>query len=138
MPFYLDTSVLLRKLLGEKGSLKEWGAWDACYTSEITLVEAHRALDRLRLLGQITDEEIAQKAELLRNMLKAIGVIPVDSLVLKRSMQSFPTILGTLDAIHLASAALFKDNKKTDIVLLTHDRQLGLAAKAIGLETRGF
>ena len=44
-----------------------------------------------------------------------------------------PTELGTLDAIHLATALLWKESTGSDLVMATHDTALGLAATAHGL-----
>ena len=78
-----------------------------------------------RKLAQLLDE-----AE--RN-LAGITLVPVDQSVLERAGEPFPTPLKTLDAIHLATALLLNDDLGGGIVLLTHDRQLGVAALACGL-----
>ena len=49
-----------------------------------------------------------------------------------------PTELGTLDAIHLASALLWKDALGADPVMATHDKALALAAYAHGLKVLGI
>jgi hypothetical protein len=61
----------------------------------------------------------------------------IDSIVLDRAAQPMPTELGTLDAIHLASALLWKDAMGIDPVMATHDGALGLAARAHGLLVLG-
>ena len=137
MKVYLDTSVILRKILGERGALKDWGRWRGCYTSEITSVEAMRALDRLRLEGWLLDVEMAEKMRLLRKVFSATGVIVLNRAVLEKASQSFPTVVATLDAIHLASAMAYGEERDEELIFLTHDRQLGLAAQAMGLDVRG-
>ncbi|MBI3298817.1 MAG: PIN domain-containing protein [Elusimicrobia bacterium] len=138
MKVYLETSVILRKLLGEPDALKQWGEWKEGCTSEITLVESLRALDRLRLRGILDDAVVAEKMRLLREILEAVDVIALDAHVLNRSAQSFPTVIGALDAVHLSSALLYVEQRDEKLVFLTHDRQLGTAAEALGLETRGL
>lgn len=135
---YLDTSVILRKLLGDKGALKEWGGWELCYTSAITRVETLRTLDRLRLQGKLTDPEVASVVTAMGATWEAFGIVGASEAVLSRAAQSFPTVLGTLDAIHLASALLLQESKDKPVLLLTHDRQLGVGARAAGLKSRGF
>lgn len=49
MTIYLDTSTVLRALLGDGEPLREWGGWRRAYSSELMGVEARRTLDRLRL-----------------------------------------------------------------------------------------
>lgn len=137
MRAYLDTSVLLRKLLGEPGAFKEWGRLEKCYTSEITSVEALRALDRLRLEGKLRDIEVSEKMRLLREMLEAVGRIALNGAVLEKASQSYPTVVGALDAIHLASASLYVERQKEKLLFLTHDCQLAVAAQALGFEVSG-
>ena len=48
-----------------------------------------------------------------------------------------PTELGTLDAIHLATALLWKEMSHVNLVMATHDGPLGLAAQAHGLTVVG-
>ena len=48
-----------------------------------------------------------------------------------------PTGLGSLDAIHLASALLWKDAMGLDAIMATHDDALGLAARAYGFKVLG-
>lgn len=38
-----------------------------------------------------------------------------------------PTDLGTLDAIHLATALLWKEQFRVDLAMATHDEALGVA-----------
>jgi hypothetical protein len=48
-----------------------------------------------------------------------------------------PTELGTLDAIHLATALLWKESMGLGLVMATHDVGLALAAQAHGLTVVG-
>jgi hypothetical protein len=57
--------------------------------------------------------------------------------VLDRAAQRMPMELGTLDAIHLASALLCKEAMEIDPVMATHDGALGLAAQAHGFKVSG-
>ena len=138
MKAYLDTSVILRKLLGEPGALKEWGHWDEGCTSELARVESMRVLDRLRLQGSLDDGEVAEKMSLLREVLETADLITLDSAILERASRSYPTVVGTLDAIHLASALLYLEHENGKLLFMTHDRRLGTAAQALGFETRGL
>ena len=49
-----------------------------------------------------------------------------------------PTELGTLDAIHLATALLWKEFEHTELVMATHDRALATAAQAHGFTAIGI
>jgi len=57
--------------------------------------------------------------------------------VLTRASQPFPTELGTLDAIHLATAMLWRERGGEDLVMATHDAALGVAARACGFRVVG-
>jgi hypothetical protein len=59
------------------------------------------------------------------------------AVVLDRAAQPMPTELGTLDAIHLATALLWKDMTREDLVMATHNGALALGAKAHGLTVIG-
>lgn len=67
---------------------------------------------------------------------EAFNLIALDSTVLGRAAEPFPTTLGSLDAIHLASAVLAKQEFE-DLVLATHDGELAIAARSVGLTVHG-
>lgn len=48
-----------------------------------------------------------------------------------------PVPLGTLDAVHLATALLWQETRGDELVLATHERALALAARASGLHVIG-
>jgi hypothetical protein len=48
-----------------------------------------------------------------------------------------PTTLGTLDAIHLATALALATTLDEPLVVATHDAHLARAARASGLDVRG-
>ena len=57
--------------------------------------------------------------------------------LLRRAGQHLPVPLGTLDAIHLATALSIGESTGEPFVLATHDRALARAARAVGLEATG-
>jgi predicted nucleic acid-binding protein len=70
-------------------------------------------------------------------LIAALELVEVDSVVLDRAAQPMPTELGTLDAIHLATAILWKDVTHADLIMATHDTALALGARAHGLRVVG-
>jgi len=136
MNVYLDTSVVLRRLLKEPGALSGWGRWTAAYASRLWLTEALRTVERLRLVGRMDDEDVARVRDDFRQVHAALHIIPVEETVLVRAGESFPTTLGTLDAIHLASALAVQEEVPLDR-FLTHDRALALAAASLGFAVEG-
>ncbi len=135
---YLDSSVVLRVVLGQRGSLREWKAVETGVASAILEVECLRTLDRLRLLEGIAEREIARRRETVYRILEALTVIEPTRPVLARAAQPFPVVLGTLDAIHLATALLWRERADVDLVMATHDAALGLAARAVGFRVIGL
>jgi len=64
--------------------------------------------------------------------------VEIDSAVLDRAAQPMPTEIGTLDAIHLATALLWRDMMGADLVMATHDQALATAARAYGMAVVGI
>ena len=134
---YLDSSVLLRRILGQPGSLEEWPRIDPGISSALAEVECLRTLDRMRLKGDYTDDVVAERRRAIYDVLNSIAVVEITSAVLARAAQPFPTAIRTLDAIHLATALLWKEQAGQDLTMATHDRALAVSAKAMGLQVVG-
>lgn len=137
MTAYLDSSVLLRVVLGQPGALGEWRLIRRGVASALVEVECLRTLDRLRLRAGVPDPEIAARREAVFRLLETIEVVEASATVLGRAAQPLPTELGTLDAIHLATAMLWRERSRTDLVMATHDTALARAARACGLRAIG-
>lgn len=135
---YLDSSVVLRVALGQRGSLREWKAIERGVASALLEVECLRTLDRLRLLEGIAEGEIARRREAVYRIVEALTVIEPTRPILSRAAQPFPVVLCTLDAIHLATALLWRERSDADLVMATHDAALGLAARAVGFRVIGL
>lgn len=131
MNVYVDTSVLLRVVLGERGRLRGWRRIERAYASELVRTEALRTLDRARLLGLMSDESVAARREAVEELLCGFALVTLERRILRRAAEPLPTTLGTLDAIHLASAIALR-NRVADLRFATHDAQLSLGARALG------
>jgi hypothetical protein len=103
-------------------------------TSELMRVEALRTLDRLRVLGALTLPQLASLVTELREIVAGFEQVSLCPEILERATGSFPAPVGTLDAIHLATALLWVDHHRQPLAFLTHDRQLAATAAACGLE----
>lgn len=134
---YIDSSVLLRVALGQSNALTEWGRVDRGVSSALILTESLRTLDRVRLRAHLSDNEVARRRSTILAIIDSLELVEIDAVVLDRAAQPMPTELGTLDAIHLASALLWKDATGIEPVIATHDAALGLAAQAHGLKVLG-
>jgi predicted nucleic acid-binding protein len=135
---YVDASALLRVVLGQQNALPEWRQIDRGVSSALVTTESLRTLDRMRLRVGLSDIETARRRSTILALIDSLELIEIDSMVLDRAAQPMPTELGTLDAIHLASALLWKEATGLDAVMATHDRALGLAAQAHGLKVLGI
>ena len=134
---YIDSSVLLRVALGQANALTEWVRVDRGISSALIVTESLRTLDRAGLRANLSDIEVARRRSTILAIIDSLELVEIDSVVLDRAAQPMPTELGTLDAIHLASALLWKDATGIEPVMATHDAALGLAAQAHGLKVLG-
>lgn len=136
MILYVDSSVVLRVVLGEADALPQWPKIDRAVSSELVRLECLRTIDRARLRLSLPDRETAQRRAAVLEILSAFDLVPVDSEILARAADPFPTRLGSLDAIHLASALRVR-SQIHEISLATHDVELATAARAVGLSVLG-
>jgi predicted nucleic acid-binding protein len=134
---YLDTSALLRLVLAEPGALPELVRADRLVSSELIAVESLRTIDRLRLQGSFSTERAAARRATLEEWLEAVDLVLLRRPVLARASEPFPTPLGTLDALHLSTALVWRDRMQQELVMATHDRDLALAARSYGLAVLG-
>jgi len=134
---YLDSSVLLRVIFKERGALPEFRKISHAVSSDLLRVECLRTIDRIRLEKSLTEEEYLRRTALFFDFQRNIELIPVTREILTRASQPFPTSLGTLDAIHLASCVLYRERAGAGIAMCTHDMALSRASSALGLQTLG-
>ena len=137
MNVYLESSVIVRRVFRQPHALAEWGDWGHVFTSELTRIEALKVLFRLRLSGELDDEMVADKRAELEAVFDTADFLAVSPKVLARAAEPFPTTVGTLDSIHLATALLKENEIEGTLAFLTHDRQLGVAAYGLGFDVRG-
>lgn len=136
MTTYVDSSVLLRRVLGEAGRLREWRRITRPITSVLARVECLRTIDRARHRLRLDAADVdARRADVVEQ-LSGFDLIPLDDTVLARAAEPFPAPLGSLDAIHLASAVLARGDVP-DLALATHDVELATAARALGFRVLG-
>ena len=135
---YLDASVVLRLVLREPKPLPEWKKLTGAVASALTEVECLRTLDRLTRGGALTEDEVAGRRAAVFNLLGGAEIVDVGRPILRRASEPFPTPLGTLDAIHLATAIAWRDFRQEEFLLATHDRSLATAARAVGFRVSGI
>jgi predicted nucleic acid-binding protein len=137
---YLDSSVLLRIVFREPGALSEWNQLTGGVTSTLTRLEAARTLDREAVLQTATEAELEAKEQEIADILRRVDAVVLDDRVIVEASRPLSSVLGTLDAIHLASAVLYRATQPDDerpILFATHDKQLAAAARSMRFEVIG-
>lgn len=134
---YFDSSVVLRYVLNQPEQLRLNRLECEALTSEITAVECRRVLDRLRLQGVSDADALLLRHESLARFLAGVLMQPLGRAVLLRAAEPLEVPLGTLDAIHLATALRWREEREQTLAFATHDRTLARAARLYGLEVLG-
>jgi predicted nucleic acid-binding protein len=133
---YVDSSVILRVILGEPGRLRIWSRITVPVSSELVRLECLRTVDRARIQLRLGDEQVAARRAAVLDVIETLSLVVIGDRILERAADPFPTTLGSLDALHLASALLVRDQFE-DLSLATHDVELALAARAVGFRVHG-
>ena len=137
---YLDSSVLVRVVLKQKPQLREWDEITVGVASSIARVECSRAIDRHARTGGLHPPTGRNAGIAVREILGRMDLATVDDAVLTRAAGSFPILLRSLDAIHLATALMYRDAQPDDeppMRFATHDVRLATAARALGFDVIG-
>jgi uncharacterized protein len=120
---YVDTSALGRVLLTEpdepaiKRSLADY---DKIVSSRLLQVELRRLAFRKNLLNATAE------------LLAEVALIPMNESILTAAETLTPPAVGTLDAIHLATAVRLSKAGELD-ALMTYDKQLAEGAREHGI-----
>jgi hypothetical protein len=67
-------------------------------------------------------------------MLASFQQVPISSAIQDRAAGLFHAVIGTLDAIHLATALVWMEQTEEPLLFVTHDVQLAVAARLAGLD----
>jgi predicted nucleic acid-binding protein len=128
---YVDSSVILRKLLRAKDAIADLTQWQL-FSSQLLDVEVRRTLQRCHFEGVLAADAFARRLQEWYAFRDAIDLVSISDGILRRAAEPFPTLIKSLDAIHLATALAWTRQTEEPIVVLTHDRQFGIAASACG------
>ena len=135
---YVDASAVLRLLFAEPGASVPLTDGDRVVSSRLVEVETVRAVDRLRLLGQLDDRETAAKRKELADLVAMLDLAPVDDAVIDRAKGSFAVNLRALDALHVATAEILASEATGEpLEFWTHDERQAMAALSRGLTVHG-
>lgn len=137
MNVYVDSSVLLRVILGEPERLPSWGRITLAVSSELIRLECLRTIDRARIQLRLTDDAVSRQRANVLEVIEGFSLVPLTSTVLHHAADPFPTLIGSLDALHLATALLVRE-QYDELIFATHDQGLGLAARSMGFAVEGI
>ena len=134
MTVYIDSTVVLRQLLGTGRRWAGWGKWDKAYASVLLRTECCRAANRLRAEGRLNDEQRARLGKWIESVCSCVTTVPLTDEILGRASEPFPVNVGTLQGLHLATMLELKAARGIACALATDDRGLLLAAESLGFE----
>lgn len=135
---YVDASAVLRILFSESGSKVPLAGDDHVVSSQLVEIEAFRAVDRERLLGNLDDAETASKRKELADLLAMLDLAAIDAAVVDRAKSPFAVNVRALDAIHVATAEILAAEAEGEpLEFWTHDDRQATAALSRGLTVRG-
>ena len=136
---YVDASAVLRILFSEPGSRVPLADDRPLVSSQLIEVEAFRAVDRERLLGNLNDDQTASKRKELADLLAMLDLAPIDDAVIAHAKRPFAVNVRALDGIHVATAEVLSDEADGEPVeFWTHDDRQATAALSRGLTVRGM
>ncbi|MBI5300063.1 MAG: type II toxin-antitoxin system VapC family toxin [Deltaproteobacteria bacterium] len=135
---YLDSSVVLRKLLRESHALPQWRQIRKGFASRLLRLECLRTIERLRFRGVLSNEDTVKIRKAFFSLLDTIALLPLTEKIIQRAEQPFASPVGSLDGLHLATALLWQETRGESFFLATHDQELAQAAHAHGLNVLGI
>jgi len=117
--------------LEQSGAIPALRHW-RLFSSQLLDVEVRRTLLRYHGERALTDEAFARRLQEWYALRDTIDLIPISNGIIQRAAEPFPTLIRALDAIHLATAIGWAGQTQEPVTILTHDRPLGIAARACG------
>ena len=136
---YFDTSVVVKLYVEEIGTPKAKAfVWKHALLSSILLpLEVTSAFARRKEAGELSSKDFSTGLRHFQEDRQFFEWVELNQTVRQR-VESVLQVhaIRTLDAIHIASALVFKESVEIDTLpFLTGDRRQILAAQTLGLET---
>jgi predicted nucleic acid-binding protein len=128
---YIDSSVVLRILLPQSDAIPDLTRW-RLFSSQLVDVEVRRTLLRYHAEHVLSAASFARRVNEWNLVRDSIDLVSISNGILQRAAEPFPTLVKTLDGIHLATAIGWAGQTQAPVTILTHDRPLGIAASACG------
>lgn len=134
MIVYLDSTVVLRELLGTGKRWAGWGKWDKAYASVLLRTECCRAANKLHAAGKLDDAQRGKLGKWIESVCACVTTVPLTDEILSRAAEPFPVNVGTLQGLHLATMLELKAARGIACALATDDTGLLQAAESLGFE----
>jgi len=95
-----------------------------------------RVAQRLRLDGALSDQALAEAVSRIVACYASFRVYLLDDEIKQAAAEPFSTVIGTLDALHLACARRCAKHYPGETLLVySYDKQMNLCARALGFST---
>jgi predicted nucleic acid-binding protein len=130
---YIDSSLFLKLLFDERGTLQAQMLWDSdpvLISSRLLRIEARATLARGKLDGRLTSQKSKIVAQLFDDLWARLTVVEISEQVAESACEiAESTRLRSLDAIHLASAVAVSADLfgSSDVQLCNAASDLGFA-----------
>ncbi len=139
MSLYAESSAVLAWLLDEDSGeavRQSLAAERLVVTSDLTLIECDRVVQRAAVLGELSEADAADLRAHLNRVASHWTLLRIGPEVVERARQPFAgDPIRTLDAIHLASLLIAR-SALAGLALLSLDRRVRSAAERLGIELR--
>ena len=129
---YLDSTCVLRHLLGTGDAWSMWGKWDKAYASALMRTECCRAANKLHADGKLDDSQRARLGTWIESVCSCVTIVPVTDAIVRRAADPFPVQVGTLQSLHLATLLEIRAAYGETCALATDDPSLLCAAESLG------
>ncbi|MEX2443605.1 MAG: PIN domain-containing protein [Alkalispirochaeta sp.] len=142
MTAYLDSSVALRYILVGEVTIHHVLDYPRVISSELLEIECRRVIHRVRMQRELTDDGVVEAFRRLDGLLSGIDLLELSREVKIRAAESFPVVVGTLDALHITTALLWARDSAGeagttgDVHIFSHDAALNACARTVGLTAR--
>ena len=134
---YAESSAILAWLLGEDGGGDVRQALQTAQlvvTSDLTLIECDRVLQRGQARGVLSLSLVAQTRAALNSVTEHWAIFSIDHDVVDRARRAFPREpIRTAESLHLATA-LEARNLVTELAMLSLDQSIRNNAQALGMD----
>jgi predicted nucleic acid-binding protein len=136
MKNYLDTSVVVAYYLEGDPTLDDLPKDSSVAASRLLWAEFARVLERASREGHLTADEVVGIRRGFDETARTVHRLRLTDSILQRAEGSFPLVVKTLDALHLASAiAWLGDDEPAALSIWTMDKRFNLCAAAMGYRT---